>query len=169
MQEVQPSLDKSIHLFWSGDESPKSMLPGAKHLDPLLQMAQRHQPAPPAKGFLGMCSALGAKHVVVILRVTTLARLLEMPVARGVWDGSYSSVGSSALCGAVSCHSLHVSNKPGVILGCSWSCYMRALAHLARVECLNFVCSPLLLQPGSWSHFQFLDWEYDPVSSLLPR
>ncbi|NXV55772.1 S27A4 protein, partial [Molothrus ater] len=52
IQEVQPSLDKSIHLFWSGDENPKSVLPGAKHLDPLLQMAQRHQPAPPAKGFL---------------------------------------------------------------------------------------------------------------------
>uniref|UniRef100_H0YZR3 Long-chain-fatty-acid--CoA ligase n=1 Tax=Taeniopygia guttata TaxID=59729 RepID=H0YZR3_TAEGU len=32
--------------------NPKSVLPGAKHLDPLLQMAQRHQPAPPNKGFL---------------------------------------------------------------------------------------------------------------------
>ncbi|NWI44399.1 S27A4 protein, partial [Picathartes gymnocephalus] len=52
MQEVQPSLDKSIHLFWSGEGNPKSVLPGAKHLDPLLQMAQRHQPAPPDKGFL---------------------------------------------------------------------------------------------------------------------
>ncbi|KAM6237390.1 long-chain fatty acid transport protein 4 isoform 2-T3 [Spheniscus humboldti] len=52
MQEVQPSLEKSIHLFWSGEGSPESVLPGAKHLDPLLQMAQRHQPTPPDKGFL---------------------------------------------------------------------------------------------------------------------
>ncbi|KFO82431.1 Long-chain fatty acid transport protein 4 [Cuculus canorus] len=52
MQEVQPSLEKSIHLFWSGEGSLKSTLPGAKHLDPLLQVAQRHQPTPPDKGFL---------------------------------------------------------------------------------------------------------------------
>ncbi|OPJ67843.1 long-chain fatty acid transport protein 4 isoform A [Patagioenas fasciata monilis] len=52
MQEVQPSLDKSVHLFWSGQGSPESALPGAKHLDPLLQTAQRHQPTPPDKGFL---------------------------------------------------------------------------------------------------------------------
>ncbi|KFV64074.1 Long-chain fatty acid transport protein 4, partial [Dryobates pubescens] len=52
MQEVQPSLEKSLRLFWSGEESPKSTLPGAEHLDPLLQMAQRHQPSPPDKGFL---------------------------------------------------------------------------------------------------------------------
>ncbi|KFO89810.1 Long-chain fatty acid transport protein 4, partial [Buceros rhinoceros silvestris] len=52
MQEVQPSLEKSIHLFWSGEGSPESTLPGVKHLDPLLQMAQRHQPTLPDKGFL---------------------------------------------------------------------------------------------------------------------
>ncbi|PKU34163.1 long-chain fatty acid transport protein 4 [Limosa lapponica baueri] len=52
MQEVQSSLEKSIHLFWSGEGSPESALPGAKHLDPLLQTAQRHQPTPPDKGFL---------------------------------------------------------------------------------------------------------------------
>lgn len=94
MKDVQPSLDKSIHLFWSGDENPKSVLPGAKHLDPLLQTAQRHQPAPPNKGFLGMWSFLGARHGDFGQLVTTLARLLGMPMARGVWDGSYSSFGS---------------------------------------------------------------------------
>lgn len=87
MKDVQPSLDKSIHLFWSGDENPKSVLPGAKHLDPLLQTAQRHQPAPPNKGFLGMWSFLGARHGDFGQLVTTLARLLGMPMARGVWMG----------------------------------------------------------------------------------
>uniref|UniRef100_A0A8B9QXW4 long-chain-fatty-acid--CoA ligase n=1 Tax=Anas platyrhynchos TaxID=8839 RepID=A0A8B9QXW4_ANAPL len=52
MQEVQASLEKSIHLYWSGEGSPEAALSGAKHLDPLLQMAQRHQPTPPDKGFL---------------------------------------------------------------------------------------------------------------------
>lgn len=127
------------------------MLPGAKHLDPLLQMAQRHQPAPPDKGFLGMWSVLGASHVVVILRVTTLARLLGMPMARDVWDGSYFGVGSPALGGALSCRTFHVSNKPAlprVIPACSWSCYMRFLAQLARVERLNFACPPLVVWPA---------------------
>lgn len=68
MQEVQPSLEKSVHLFWSGEGSPESALPGAKHLDPLLQTAQRHQPAPSDKGFLGTWSALGGQ--VVFLRIT---------------------------------------------------------------------------------------------------
>lgn len=86
MQEVQPSLDKSIHLFWSGEGNPKSVLPGAKHLDPLLQMAQRHQPAHPNKGFLGMWSVLGDSHVVVILRISRLqlwARLLGIADGKG--------------------------------------------------------------------------------------
>lgn len=77
IQEVQPSLQKSIHLFWSGEGSPKSTLPGAKHLDPLLQMAQRHQPPPPDKGFLGTWSALGGQThggIFVDQLVTTPAR-----------------------------------------------------------------------------------------------
>lgn len=61
MQEVQASLEKSIHLYWSGEGSPEAALSGAKHLDPLLQMAQRHQPTPPDKGFLGTWSALGSQ------------------------------------------------------------------------------------------------------------
>lgn len=61
MQEVQASLEKSIHLYWSGEGSPESALSGAKHLDPLLQTAQRHQPIPPDKGFLGTWSASGSQ------------------------------------------------------------------------------------------------------------
>ncbi|KFQ99380.1 Long-chain fatty acid transport protein 4, partial [Opisthocomus hoazin] len=52
MQELQPSLEKSIQLFWSGEGGPGSAFTGVKHLDPLLQTAQRHQPTPPDKGFL---------------------------------------------------------------------------------------------------------------------
>lgn len=102
MQEVQPSLKKSIHLFWSGEGSPESVLPGAKHLDPLLQMAQQHQPTPPDKGFLGTWSALGAKLVVVFLWINWLQHwqecLLRMPMADvssrvwGVWGGRYSGI-----------------------------------------------------------------------------
>lgn len=61
MQEVQPSLEKSVHLYWSGEGSSESALPGAKHVDPLLQMAQKHQPTPPDKGFLGTWSGLGGQ------------------------------------------------------------------------------------------------------------
>ncbi|NWI15875.1 S27A4 protein, partial [Crypturellus soui] len=52
LQEVQPSLEKSINLFWSGEERPESTIPGAKHLDPLLERAERLQPPAPDKGFL---------------------------------------------------------------------------------------------------------------------
>uniref|UniRef100_G1MXM9 Ubiquitin-related modifier 1 n=2 Tax=Neognathae TaxID=8825 RepID=G1MXM9_MELGA len=52
MKEVQSSMEKSVHLFWSGEGSLESAISGAKHLDPLLQTALRHQPDPPEKGFL---------------------------------------------------------------------------------------------------------------------
>uniref|UniRef100_A0A8C0G5C0 Arachidonate--CoA ligase n=1 Tax=Chelonoidis abingdonii TaxID=106734 RepID=A0A8C0G5C0_CHEAB len=52
MQEVQPSLGKSVRLFCSGEWNPESAPPGTEHLDPFLEMAPRHLPSPPKKGFL---------------------------------------------------------------------------------------------------------------------
>lgn len=78
MKEVQSSMEKSVHLFWSGEGSPESALSGAKHLDPLLQTALRQQPDPPEKGFLGTWSAFGSQTPGGISEdhlVTTLARI----------------------------------------------------------------------------------------------
>ncbi|XP_063000535.1 long-chain fatty acid transport protein 4 [Elgaria multicarinata webbii] len=52
MQEVQPSLAKSVHLFCSGDWVTERGLPGVEHLDPLIEKASRQPPNPPDKGFL---------------------------------------------------------------------------------------------------------------------
>uniref|UniRef100_A0A8D0H9A1 Arachidonate--CoA ligase n=1 Tax=Sphenodon punctatus TaxID=8508 RepID=A0A8D0H9A1_SPHPU len=52
VQEVQPSLGKSIRLFCSGKWNPESVPTGAEHLDPLLEKAVQHAPSPPDKGFL---------------------------------------------------------------------------------------------------------------------
>lgn len=69
-------MEKSVHLFWSGEGSLESALPGAKHLDPLLQTALRHPPDPPEKGFLGTWAAFGSpiRGISVDHLVTTLAR-----------------------------------------------------------------------------------------------
>lgn len=151
MQEVQPSLEKSIHLFWSGEGSPESTLPGVKHLDPLLQMAQRHQPTPPDKGFLGTWSALGGQACSGVSAddpVTTLART-------SAWDAPAAGpgvfgMGLILVPEAWPCSALHVSNRPhlpGVILACSWCCH-KVLTQLARGECINLPCLPFLIQPA---------------------
>ncbi|XP_044296068.1 long-chain fatty acid transport protein 4 [Varanus komodoensis] len=52
MQEVQPSLAKSVRLFSSGDWTAGKVPPGTEHLDPLIAKASGHLPEPPDKGFL---------------------------------------------------------------------------------------------------------------------
>lgn len=82
--DVQPSLERSIRLFCSGDPQATKSLPGVEDLDSLVGKAPRQPPSPPDKGFLGA----HPKRKSLSLSLPTSQRWLCSPCQDLAWHPS---------------------------------------------------------------------------------